>query len=274
MRILDLPHGIHERVPEDVYHQRVPGLVSKHALDLVHRAPAAYKAWVEGQEEEVSEALALGKAFHCALLEPQRFEEQYAVLPQFGDCRKKENKANRDAWLAEHQGATFIEASDMATVRGMVRAVYAHPLAGRMLTEGAPELTLRWRDEATELECKARPDYYVRRMRMVVDVKSARDASFEEFRRAAARYGYHRQDAHYRAGMAAVGEPIDHFVFVVVETKAPHLIALYSLDADGVARGYGSIRRDMDTLAECLELDKWPGYELGIQTLDLPPWAA
>lgn len=272
--ILALPHGLHRNVPAATYHARVPGMASKSALDLVRRSPAHLKAWLDGHEEEPTPALAFGAAFHCNMLEPDVFARTYAVEPEFGDCRFKENKATRDAWRAKHAGAILLSAADAATIAAMCAAVRAHPLASRMIRDGEPELTLRWADEDTGLECRARADYYVPSLRMVVDVKSAIDASADEFRRAVAKYGYHRQDALYRAAFSAIREPIDHFVFVAVEKTAPFAVAIYALDGDATLKGHESIARDMATLAQCFRTNSYPGYPVEIQTLQIPPWAA
>lgn len=273
--ILDLPHGLHENVPNGVYHQRHRGLVSKSALDVVHANLSKYDAWISGSlKEEQSEALDFGGLFHCALLEPDRFGATYIVEPDFGDCRKKENKAARDAWRDENEGRTPIAAHHDEAIRGMVKAIHAHPIAGRAVRDGVSELTLRWKDADTGLECKSRADYYVKSRRMVVDVKTAVDASERAFTKSVANYRYHVQDALYRAGFAACGEPIQHFMFVVVEKAPPFDIATYVLDMDAIQAGHNAASRDMAKLATALQNNEWPGYPVGIVKLELPPWAA
>lgn len=273
--ILDYSAGLHANVPPRVYHGRHLGLVSKGALDYVARSPLHYRAWVDGVSlDEETPALTFGAAFHCALLEPERFATDYATEPDFGDCRKKENKAARDAWRAEHAGATALAECDQSAISGMIASVRAHPLASRMISDGEPELTVRWEDVETGLQCKSRADYYVRKLGMVADVKSAVDARPSAFRKAVANYDYHVQDAIYRAGFSAVGAPIAHFVFIVVEKTPPHAVAVYSLDAATVARGYSAFRSRITTLADCLRSNDWPGYSGSIQELALPAWAA
>src|SRR5688572_3818470 len=132
MTPLDLPYGVHANIPEERYHERRLGVVSKGALDLVHRSPAHYRAWIDGQLEKASPALAFGRAFHCAMLEPEKFAQAYAVEPDFGDCRTKANKAARDDWRQCHSAAELLSPDDHATIAGMVASVRAHPLAGRM----------------------------------------------------------------------------------------------------------------------------------------------
>lgn len=269
-----LPHGLHRDVPESVYHVREPGIASKSALDELSRSPAHYKAWLDGAEQDETPALFFGKAFHCAVLEPSRFGDTYAIEPVFGDCRFKEPKARRVAWRKDNGGKIPISAAEAMAIRGMLASINAHPMAGRMLLEGEPELTVRWKDAASGIECKSRADYYVSGLSMVVDVKTALDASAEAFRRVIYQRRYHVQDAMYRAGFAAAGSAIEHFVFLAVEKEPPYAVALYTLDHEGVEAGYKAAAADLQRLAGCLSSDSFPGYPTEIQTVTLPPWAA
>lgn len=273
--ILDYAHGIHRDVPADIYHGRHLGLVSKSALDLVHHSLSKYKAWIDGAlDEERSEAFDLGTAFHMALLEPEWFASTYAVAPDFGDLRFKENKAKREKWRSENEGKKALDADHDRHIRGMIASVRAHRLASKILSDGIPEVTVRWRDEETGLECKTRTDYLVKRLEMAADLKTAEDATFEGFRRAVARYRYHVTDALYRKGFGAIGAPVRHYVFVVVEKKPPYDVATYALDEAAIAMGHDHALRDMKALAEAVRIDEWPGLPFGIQTIDLPRWAA
>lgn len=274
MNVRDLAPGLYADVRHEDYHSRHLGMVSKSVLDLVNRSPAHYKAWLDGRDEEETPALSFGSAFHCATLEPERFAKLYVPEPDFGDCRFKENKARKAEWLAENAGKTTIGASDYEAIGRMVAAVRAHPLAGRIIRDGQPEVTVRWDDEFTGMPCKSRADYYVRKRRMVADLKSTLDARRSAFRKDVAKYRYHVQDALYRAGFAAIEEPVEHFVFVAVEKEPPHAIAIYALDREAVGLGYGAARRDIDTLAECARTKRFPGYPEEITELELPPWAA
>ena len=265
--------GLYRAVPASVYHARVEGLVSKSVLDLIERSPAHYEAWLKGAEGESTTALILGSALHCALLEPAEFERLYAAQPDFGDCRFKENKARRAEWTAANAGKTLLEPADFTAIAGMCRSVRAHPLAGRMLRDGEPELTLRWTDAETGLACKARADYYVERFSMCVDVKTSEDARGSSFSRSVAKYRYHVQHATYADGFRALGAELQHFVFLVIEKRPPYAVALWNVDADAISRGREAARRNMQTLAECIELGAYPGYSTSIETLSLPRWA-
>ena len=151
----------------------------------------------------------------------------------------------------------------------MVAAITRHPLAGRLLDlEGECEASVRWTDEATGVKCKARGDKWIPSKRWLVDVKTARDASSRGFAKACANFRYHVQDAHYSSGFGA-----DAFMFVVVEKEPPYAVGVYQLDADSRERGRELRAEALETLAQCVEKNTWPGYPAKVIELRLPDWA-
>jgi PDDEXK-like domain of unknown function (DUF3799) len=271
--ILSLPHGIHASVPDSVYHARRLGLASKSMLDRVRVSPKHYLEAVHGPARASTPAMVLGSALHCALFEPARFETSFSSEPVFGDCRKTDNKRARDEWRRANAGKTIVDSDDLRTVVSMCEALRAHPIAGRLLFGGEPEVTLRWQDSDTGLECKGRVDYLRRDRKLALDLKSTEDVRLDAFRKTVARFGYHRQEAMYRDAFAALGEPLEHFAFVAVEKTAPYDVAVYTLDLASVAKGRVTIREDLGRLADCIATDRWPGHSDEIQTLSLPDWA-
>jgi hypothetical protein len=264
--------GIFPDMPGDEYHAPQLGRISKSALDQVAQSPLHYYHWLANGRSDTP-ALRFGRAFHMAVLEPELFAYTYACEPDFGDCRRTANKQARADWRAEHADHEHISADDWTATLEMRAALERHPLASRLLSDGRPELTVRWRDEETGLPAQMRADYYLEKHATIVDIKSDLCASAATFRRTVATRRYHVQDALYRAGATAAGLPAEHFVFVVVEKSAPWAVAIYELDAEASGRGHQLMREDISTLADCLERGEWPGYPETIQTLDLPPWA-
>lgn len=272
--LLALPVGLHLDVPELVYHARVLGFASKSALDVLQRSAKHYRAWVAGlRSRSTTAALHLGKAVHCAVLEPERFSRAYVIAPKFGDLRRKANKEARKAFLAENAGATILSHAEGATTLAMIHAAAADPTVAAILQGSRTEVTARW--DEREIACKARTDIDNSiELALLADIKSAEDASPSAFERAVWNYGYHRQDDWYRRAYRALGLPVENFVFVVIEKEAPHAVALYELDDAARERG----RRENDALlmrlARCIERDEWPGYSRNIEPISLPRWAA
>lgn len=273
-----IPTGLHPNIPHETYHGRTLGVASKSALDLIRKAPAVYKAWVDGlhEDEEQAEALIFGGMLHCAVLEPERFYREYVVAPDFGNCTYKENKAARNAWRAENAGREEVTAKQYRMIQGMADSVRRHPIAGKLFTGGEAEVTLSWVDEATGLRCKGRADYYkVDPIAgpLAIDLKSTMDADPEAFLKSAHKFGYHRQAAIYQAGFAAVGKPVGSFLFVACEKTPPYLVKVLCFDPESIAEGQQEVREDMATMAKCLKSGHWPGYDEDIAEISLPAWA-
>src|SRR3546814_4036406 len=63
-----------------------------------------------------------------------------------------------DAWEAENAGKIVLSADDFALIEAMHTALMRDPDVAAIFDEGDSEVTLRWTDEATGLQCKARAD--------------------------------------------------------------------------------------------------------------------
>ena len=77
----------------------------------------------------------------------------------------------------------------------------------------------------------------------------------------------------YRDGLAVVGEAIEHFVFLAVEKTAPYGIGIFSRTSGPSRRVATRSTKDLRSLAEAIETDRWPAYTTGIQPLSLPDWS-
>ncbi len=274
---LSLPHGVHFDVPEERYHRKVFGLVSKHMLDLVGESPLTYKSYIDAPidpDDDTPEHFLLGNAAGCATLEPERFRTAYACEPSFGDCRKKENKAKRDEWRATYSGATLLSPAQYRDVTGMAASVRSHPRIARLLDMGSrSEVTLRWVDPETQLECKARLDLWVPSVAVTLDLKTTQDARAEAFERDCERYGYHDQAAMYLEGLRALGIDPGPFLFGVVKKTSPYLRAVYGMPEEWIESGARRIRSRMRLMADCIDSGSWPGLPEEIQMLNRPRWA-
>ena len=286
MTILDLPPGLHFDVPEAVYHAPVLGMVSVSTLSLFADTPSKYAAMIEGlAQRRETPALHFGKAIHMALLEPELFARTYVVAPDFGDLRKtantskedaKDNKTRRDEWRAAHAGAVMLEGKEGETALGMIaRIAQRRPLdppAASLFEGGRQEVTVRWKDPRTGLECRARDDCWQEELASVVDFKSCQDASRAGFNREASSRRFHWIEAHYRAGHKAVGAELRDYSFVMQEKEPPYDFGIYTLPAKAVLLGIESRDRCMDRLADCLSRDEWPGYSRNIVEGELLSW--
>lgn len=263
--------GYYQGMPNDDYHKG-PG-VSKSQLDLLHRSPALLQ-WsrTAPEDDEKKTALNIGDACHARILEPNRFEAEYAVGPD----APRNTKAGKDAWakFAEEAGdKTVLTHSEGRKVELIRESVMAHPHA-RWLVESAGdvEASIYWNDEITGELCRCRPDKALPEMGWLMDVKTTADMG--KFSRSVYEFRYHVQDAFYSDGYQAhFGEAPRAFLFLVISTSiecARYPVRLFSLDAEAKDRGRFGYQQDLQVYHECMQAGNWPG----IETLSLPHWAA
>lgn len=273
---LDMPElgQVLPGVPAEEYHRRELGVASNTAMKLLlAKSPAHLRAWYEAEDDAAdTPALAFGRAYHCRVLEPERFGREYLVSPDFGDMRSSKNRAARDEWLAERPGATLLPAADAERIEAMHAALMAHPVAAGIMKQGQCEVTMRWTDDTTGVACKARADWWVPG-RFFMDLKTTDDASPEGFKRSIAKYGYHVQHAHYCDGARLCGETIKHYLILAQEKEPPYVPAVYHIDVAAEERGYALRDKALRSIAECMRTGVWPGYGTGITEISLPAWA-
>lgn len=261
---------------ENAEYHALTSVVSKSHLDLIARSPLHYWArYLDPNrvEPEPTPAMRLGTAVHTLTLEPDTWESRYIVAPQV-DRRTKEGKALWAEFEAEAQGRELISADDRAIVSRMAEAVWRHPAAGMLLKlPGQAETTHMWKDAATGLDCKCRPDWLIDDGSLIVDLKTTEDASPAGFRKSIAAWRYHLQASWYLDGIeSATSRRPDQFIFICVEKKPPHAVAVYAADDEMVAAGAAAAVRDLALLAECKATGRWPSYSEQIEVISLPGW--
>jgi len=250
-------------VNNDEYHAD-PAVSASH-LHAVAKSPAHYYArYIDPNRKPTipTAAMKLGTLVHTAVLEPDEVYKRYAV------CPPRNTKAGKEA--AAEMAANGIEAvtqSDWDMARDMCEAVYAHPIAAELLSEGAPEQSIWWTDPTTKQRCKCRPDW-LKGDGTIIDLKTTQDASANSFAKSVANFRYHVQQAHYQNGTGA-----ERFIFIAVEKFPPYGVGIYELDAEAVAEGSRLAARDLRRIATCHQINEWSGYSPAITPLSLPTWA-
>lgn len=281
--------GFYDDLPAAAYHRRAE--TSKSDLDLIARTPAhywAHKLAEDRLERRETPAMFLGTAIHTAVLEPELFDQTYAIVP--ADAPRRPSVAQRNAkkpsadtvaaidwwakWNADNGGRIMLTAEQRQACLRMQAAIRRHPVADYLLSDpGKSELSAighdDWMDEKTRCRFDRLNDDGV-----IIDLKKTVDASPRGFAKSAANYRYHVQQAFYSDVYQSItGMQPRAFLFIAVEEEEPHGVAVYRLADEDVQIGRGLYRRDIETLQRCRQADEWPAYGDDILPLELPRWA-
>ena len=276
-------YGLHHGVPEAEY--RAWNAVSQSELKDVLRSPAICK-YKRDNPPEPTAVMKLGTAVHCAILQPGRFETDFACEPSV-DKRTKAGKELLAVFEEDNAGKTAVSFHDWLLCGDLAKAVHKNQAAADLLydDEGKAEASALWQDPITGLDCKARFDWLtngrkanvrgVRGSFIITDLKTCEDASPGGFSRQLWRYGYHIQAAFYLAGYSILhpDESVPEFVIIAVEKKPPHLVAVYRVLDQALMLGQDEYENAMTTYKKSLITGEWPGYSDEIEPLDVPAWA-
>jgi len=210
-------------------------------------------------------AMDLGRAAHCAVLEPDRFFTDFAYF----DGPRRAGKAWEE-FAAVNVGRTILKPDDYEKVLAMRDAVFSHKIARRLLRGGKSEVSLKWTDEVTRMRLKARLDHV--RGDTLVDFKTTRDLEERVFSRLAVKLGYISQLAMYRMGLIANGHDEGPVYMIAVESEGPFDVAVYELDDEALYAGEEIVRELLQKVKDYRRWTKPPGRYPYLKTLEVPPW--
>lgn len=258
--------GIHN-ISNEQYHGG-EGISKTGLWTLYSQTPAHFI----GADRKNTKAKTFGAAAHMAVLEPHLLERTYGRLPNGHNGTTVAGKAATQA--VKEAGLIPLKADEYDATLKIRDLLHADPLVQRLINGAVYEQSAYWIDEETGELCRCRPDIYNPALRMMADVKTTRDASAYRFAKDIEDYGYHVQDPFYSDGWtAAGGGDVDAFVFITIESEAPHLFQIYELSELDKQQGRDIYRQALRRYADCKRQGVWPGYAGGVQEISRPRWA-
>lgn len=253
--------GFYTDMPAEEYHA-TPAL-SKSGMAQLDRSAAHYKVPVIS-----TRPMMIGSACHTATLEPEKFEEEYVILP----------KGRRRSGTHDVDGRLILNHTEGSNLPGMVEAVRNHEDAGPLLSYGQAEMSVFWEDPTYGFLCKARPDWTTDN-KIMVDLKKCQDAREWPFAKSFFNLKYDWQAYWYlngaeEASEQATGERVEHkdFAFIAVEEQPPHGVNVFFASKETLVVAMEEIEPIKAKYAECLKSGKWPRYESGPKYIELPNW--
>lgn len=260
--------GIHA-ISNEAYH--AANGISRSQLMLLDKSP--YHFWYhvlsgEAEKKESTANMNIGSAFHTRLLEPELFDNEYAIMPSI-DRRTKQGKEDYQAFIDDSKGKIVLTLEQFEKIDTMAQLVKRHEIVSTLLDEAVFEQSIFWTDPETGLQFKTRPDIWSDKM--IVDLKTIADASLYKMKRSALDYGYYLQAGMAYEGCKAIGKPFEMFVILACEKEAPHVPAVFMMDDTALQFGIDQFQKYKTTMAECMKRDEWPGYP--VQELSVADFA-
>lgn len=284
--------GIHN-LDEATY--RAADAVANSDLKHLRRSPAHfYAARLDpDREPEVDTPSKLaGRALHCAILEPDDFDNRYIYVPDDAprDLRQHRNAANKSQstidsirWWDDFEncasGKVILPKRVAQQVRNAGAKIAAHPeVRGWLALPGKSEESIFGVDPVTGRLCKIRTDRRIITqdgLHVVLDLKSTDDARESAFERTAYNFGYFQGAAFYSdVPVWADLPPVDLYLLIAFERDNPGAgVAVYEIGSGEIARGRAEYRAALDLYHHCRTHNDWPGYDPDVKQLKYPAWA-
>jgi exodeoxyribonuclease VIII len=259
-------------------------------LKLMETSPLFYD-YRQRHPREDSPSLLVGRAAHCAVLEPERFAERYVVpelrgcaattkkgdpcshsaLPFAEHCGVHGGQGEADVYRLGHPGVEVLTADQGETVRRCAAAVRAHPEASALIDACDVEQVVTWQLDG--LACKGRLDLVARDGSFAADLKTCRE--LRRFARDAAELCYHGQGSFYTDGGRAAGRlgPMSRYYLIAVESAEPYDVGVFEVAGAELTAGRELYRSLLDTWVSCRESGVWYGRYPVLTRLELPRWA-
>jgi len=286
-----LAEGIYFNLPADQYHAD-PAIGCSNIKDLL---VSPLKYWTNSplnpkRKNKETKAKTIGTALHCYLMEREKFNQEYLVLPYLyvdSDFYRNESakpdfdknfsmRKTKDAKTFEYIGPkTVLKQEEFAEIKDAVEYFESLP-TGALFQDGYAEVSIFWRDEETGLMCKCRPDYLT--PNYIADYKSI--SSIDQIKPSICSYDYYLQQTWYLEGLNQIKKYFaknptkgfgfrddwwnqflktnhNNFIFAFQEKEAPYLVRLKTFNeevsnwaGDKARRGLEIYKKNIEKFGE------------------------
>lgn len=272
-------------VPDAIYHGgrvRTPGPQTSQSMLKLLIPPSTPREFQHSliAPPQPRRAFDVGRAAHTLVL---------GVGDPFSCCPSdrlsidgKMSTTRAKQWAADEReaGRTPLTPTDYDAVHRMAEAILSHGRAAELVRDPdrRPEVS-GFCEISDGLWFRCRFDLLGGD---VCDFKTSADPHPDAFVRAAYRYGYHVQDVAYRRAVELItGLRMGPMTLIVVGKEAPHLVGIYTLDADFERLGNQQLDASIATYLEQLakhgpptaEGVRWDGLPEQAEPLSPPAWA-
>lgn len=292
------------------YHADTEHINGSGLWNILDRCPAAWR--YKDEEDEQSKALIFGTGSHTALLEPDRFDAEYARMPTKEDFGEDllVTVGDMNSWAKERgikglsgkskaevikiiratgepvkiydvireeaekaaAGKQMLEGGYYDAIQQMRAVIHANSYYSSLLSGAYAEVSIL--GELNGEKAKVRFDCLTKGGD-IIDYKTAVSAKPEEFFRHAARLGYFMKMAmQHDMFCAAYGHAPRSVNLLVQEKKSPFIPALIRLTEEQLHIGRIQLHGAMEIYKACKKANSWPGYSMGNPVIEMetPEW--
>ena len=196
-----------------------------------------------GVRKEPTDNLILGSVIHTLILEPQKLESEYIIMPEL-NLRTNADKAVKAELEAEAKATnkTLVKSEIFNQAEAVAKSFLESSLSSFLRGEVKAEASFF--GEIDGVKVKARPDLILPKEKIIIDFKTTSTnggGSADGFAKMAANFSYYIQ-----ASLYLEITKYKQFYFIVLETAEPFMVGCYKLDSEALEFGKSEIRRAIE----------------------------
>ena len=213
--------------------------ITNSQMGHLKKSPLAYQKYKKYGMPDTN-ALIFGRAFHWAILEPEKFEEKTHIFT--GKVRR--GKA-WDEFKEEYDkdANCILLQNEYDDLKCMQDVIMSNAECQELLYGGKNEAVSCWEDEDSGVFCKGKADKV--KKDCVIDLKTTSSGELHSFKGSAYKYGYNRQSAFYMDGFNK-----SKFIFIVIEKSSPYNLYIYDCSDQFVESGREEYKYLLDVYKE------------------------
>jgi hypothetical protein len=255
------------------------------ASTLVHglKSMRRLKRYLDGETTTETDAMRLGTAIHCAVLEPQKFPSLYVVMPNFAmdeenvtdkgvrstSSATKYVKQAQENWRSKNTGRIELDASEYAICNRVFASIQERPDIVAILDASEKEQVFE--GEILGVPCKGRIDFIGS---ILGDLKTTQSVETRAFSRVFFNLEYGFRLAFYRE-LVRQNRGDMPVSILAVETSGDYDRCLYRVPGELLDYAMESVNITLLKYKMSLETGNWPGVDQGFDGIDfpVPAWA-
>jgi exodeoxyribonuclease VIII len=252
------------------------------SLKHYKQSPAYFK-YMQENPQKSTEEMNFGSAFHCLVLEPEKFDEQFFMLidsarPEpdktFGS---KLNKEWRDNILKVNSDKIIISFDDFNKIQSMISILSTDKQIKELLSNGIAETPIL--TELNNVKIKCKPDY--KSINYIIDLKTTTkgNSTPQQFCKTIANFMYHVQAALYLDACKEDDFFDRKFIIIAQEKEPPFLFSKFLLSENTISVGRYEYVNLLSIHKHCIDSNQWEGNDIycntdnGLIEIELPKWA-
>lgn len=229
------------------------------ALKNFVTSPLHFKHFMDVKQEDTS-AFKVGRAVHCACLQPSLYDKNFTVLLDV-DRRTNAGKAAWAEFQQDNQGKTILNAKEFEIVANCQRALWNNSYFKNV--SSADDNVIFEAGGNAELfgsHIKGRIDLYNIDKNIVFDIKTINEPpTISAIRKAIFSKKYYLQAYFYSHIVRENYGRLPTFIFGFVEKKNPNSVGLASVSGEVLNRAEDDLKTILCRYENCKHTDIWPG---------------